>query len=99
MIATIWRSRVLPAAVDAFERVHGPHGDRAQRFARAGDHAGTELLRCEGAPVCLSTDRWHNAAAHQYAGTGLAAEYAALDRRCEAYTSEETWLGLHEVAE
>ncbi len=27
--------------------------------------------------------------------TLLERDYAALDRRCEAYTSEETWLGLY----
>jgi hypothetical protein len=29
----------------------------------------------------------------------LERDYAALDRRCDAYTSEETWLGLYTIRE
>jgi hypothetical protein len=29
----------------------------------------------------------------------LERDYAALDRHCDAYTSEETWLGLDTILE
>jgi heme-degrading monooxygenase HmoA len=100
MIATIWRFHVRTAAVDEFERVYGPRGDWAGLFARAAGYAGTELLRLDGdEPVYLTIDRWHSAADYHRAKAELETEYAALDRRCEAYASQETWLGLHAVIE
>lgn len=98
MIATIWRFRVQPGKVDAFERAYGPHGDWARLFARAEGYAGTELLKLQGeASTYLTIDRWRNVGAFHQAKATLADDYAALDRCCEAYTSEETWLGLHDV--
>ena len=98
MIATIWRFRVNADAVEAFERIYGPHGDWAQLFASAAGYAGTELLRLDGEErIYLTIDRWHSADDYKKAKVVLATDYAALDRRCEAYTSEETWLGLHSV--
>jgi heme-degrading monooxygenase HmoA len=98
MIATIWRFRVRPGKGDAFERAYGPHGDWARLFARAEGYAGTELLKLQGETATyLTIDRWLSAAAWHQAKAALAEDYAALDRCCEAYTSEETWLGLHDV--
>lgn len=96
MIATIWRFRVPAESVAEFERVYGPEGDWALLFARAPGYAGTELLRdAEG--IYLTIDRWQSESDYRSAKKALEAEYAALDRRCEAYTSEETWLGLYTV--
>lgn len=98
MIATIWRFHVLPECVAAFESAYGPEGDWARLFARAPGYAGTELLKVHGdAGIYLTIDRWRDEADFHAAETMLAHEYAALDRRCEAYTSEETWLGLHTI--
>jgi heme-degrading monooxygenase HmoA len=44
MIATIWRFRVQPGKLDAFERAYGPQGDWARLFARAEGFIATELL-------------------------------------------------------
>ena len=98
MIATLWRFRVSPAEREAFERAYGPQGDWAQLFARADGYLGTELLRQDDGDY-LTIDRWHSHADYERARAELAAEYAALDRRCEAYTSEETWLGLYTIIE
>jgi heme-degrading monooxygenase HmoA len=100
MIATIWRFRVNPDSIAAFERVYGPHGDWARLFARATGYAGTELLKLDGeAETYLTIDRWHGEADYHAARTLLAADYAALDRASEAFTSGETWLGLHTLIE
>ena len=73
---------------------------QARLFAREDGYRGTELLRLEGAaPVYLTIDRWRDPAAFEQAKRALADEYAALDRRCEALTSDETWLGLHAVVD
>ena len=97
MIATIWRFRVPEGAVADFERAYGPEGDWALLFAQAPGYIGTELLRLDDEAVYLTIDRWRSEADYRSAKQALEAEYAALDRRCEAYTSEETWLGLYAV--
>jgi heme-degrading monooxygenase HmoA len=99
MIATIWRFRVPDESVTDFERTYGPEGDWAVLFARAPGYAGTELLKLDGESSYLTIDRWHSEADYQSARKRLEPEYTALDRRCEAYTSEETWLGLYIVHE
>ncbi|HEX7128550.1 MAG TPA: antibiotic biosynthesis monooxygenase [Rhodanobacteraceae bacterium] len=100
MIATVWRFRVKPDAIAAFERGYGPHGDWARLFARAEGFAGTELLKLEGQPgLYLTIDRWRDTARFEQAKTQMAAEYAELDRRFEAYTLEESWLGLYAISE
>ena len=100
MIATIWRFQVLPASVEAFEHAYGPAGDWAGLFARAPGHVGTELLKLDGEDGSYFTiDRWNTEAEFHAAKKMLEREYAALDHRCEAYTSEETWLGLYTIRE
>jgi hypothetical protein len=100
MIATVWRFHVHSEATRAFERIYGPNGEWALLFARAPGYAGTELLRLDGAErIYLTIDRWHSAADYECAKLELDTEYAELDLRCEDYTSEETWLGIHTVLE
>jgi heme-degrading monooxygenase HmoA len=98
MIATIWRFRVPADSVAEFERAYGSRGDWAQLFAQAPGYAGTELLALDGERgVYVTIDRWHAEVDFQNAKTLLEHDYAALDSRCEAYTSEETWLGLYAI--
>jgi heme-degrading monooxygenase HmoA len=100
MIATIWRFRVPAASVEAFEHAYGPAGDWAELFARAPGYLGTELLKLDGEDgTYLTIDRWNTEAEFDATRKILEREYAALDRRCEAYTSEETWLGLYTLCE
>jgi heme-degrading monooxygenase HmoA len=98
VIATLWRFRVTPTSIADFERAYGPRGDWARLFARARGYAGTELLALDGEPgVYLTIDRWQSEADFRAAKALLEHDYDALDRRCEAYTCEETWLGLHAI--
>lgn len=98
MVATIWRFRVQPGKLDAFERAYGPDGDWARLFARADGFIATDLLKLHGEPATyLTIDRWRCETDFTRAKAILADDYAALDRCCEAYTCEETWLGLHDV--
>jgi heme-degrading monooxygenase HmoA len=100
MIATVWRFRVKPDAIGAFERAYGPRGDWARLFAQAEGFLGTELLKQDGqAGLYLTIDRWRDSPRFEQAKAQMAAEYTELDRRFEAYTLEESWLGLYAVAE
>jgi len=96
MIAILWRYRVRPEHTQEFERVYGPDGDWAQLFRRAEGYLGTELLSGSGGDY-LTIDRWRSpddfAAFQQSHGEA----YAALDARTEAWTDEETRLGVFEA--
>jgi heme-degrading monooxygenase HmoA len=100
MIATIWRFRVPIECAATFERAYGPAGDWAELFARAPGYAGTELLKHDGEDgIYLTIDRWNSEGDFHAAKRMLERDYDELDRRCEAYTSEETWLGLYTISE
>ncbi|MGH8171842.1 MAG: antibiotic biosynthesis monooxygenase family protein [Rhodanobacteraceae bacterium] len=100
MFATIWRFVVSAEHVDEFERAYGPNGEWAQLFARASGYASTELLKQNDADgVYLTIDRWLSEADFHAARRMLHDDYTELDRRFEAYTSEETWLGTHTLLE
>lgn len=98
MIATIWRFRVRSVSAAAFERAYARDGDWALLFARAPGYVDTGLLKLHGEEgVYLTIDRWQTEADFHSAKRLLEGDYAALDHRCRAYTSEETWLGLHTI--
>lgn len=100
MIAAVWRFRVKSDATEAFERAYGPRGEWARLFARADGYVETELLKLEGEPFhYLTLDRWCSLMQFERAKVDLAADYDVLDRRFEAYTLEETWLGLYSIIE
>ncbi|MGN6312771.1 MAG: antibiotic biosynthesis monooxygenase family protein [Rhodanobacteraceae bacterium] len=100
MIATVWRFRVKSDTIEICERAYGPHGDWARLFTQTEGFIGTELLKLETEPgLYLTIDRWRGKARFERAKARMAAEYAELDRRFEAYTLEESWLGLYAIAE
>lgn len=90
MFTTVWRFVVRPDAVAEFERRYGPDGDWAALFRKAEGYAGTELLRnVASANEFVTIDRWVDEAAYLRFLEGFAAEYAALDAKCEALTTSE----------
>ena len=98
-IVRVWRYRVAEPQRAEFERRYGADGDWAQLFARAEGYLGTQLLRDPlEAGVYLTLDRWRSAADFQAFLARFGAQYAALDRACDALTSEETDLGQYEDA-
>ncbi len=78
-----------------FEAAYGPDGAWTQLFARSPDFLGTELLKAEGRYLTL--DRWACAEAFDAFKAVHGADYAALDRDCEALTTEESRLGVFET--
>ena len=90
----VWEFTIDDTARGVFERHYGPRGSWAALFGRADGFAGTQLLRDEAAPGrYLTVDRWRSEAAYRAFRTDFAAEYAALDRECEALTRDECALG------
>ena len=90
----IWEFHVRPAKEEEFERVYGPEGDWAQLFRRAEGYIRSELLRDrEVWGRYLVLDHWGSAAQYEAFHAAHAADYAALDQRCESLTLREVRVG------
>jgi len=96
MIALIWRYEVREEARAAFEAAYGPTGAWAQLFARADGFRGTELLRAADGSY-LTLDVWRAREDFDAFLEAHRAEYEALDRSTESWTSCEHRLGEYEV--
>jgi heme-degrading monooxygenase HmoA len=94
MHTVLWSYRVLPGREAEFEALYRSDGDWAGLFRRDPAYLGTELLRdtADGSHY-LTIDRWHSRAAYEAFLESAAAAYAALDRRGDGLTLEETPIG------
>jgi heme-degrading monooxygenase HmoA len=96
----IWEYAVRPDQLGGFVEAYGPSGAWAQLFRRAPGYRGTELYRDREDPLRFVTiDFWLNEAAWSAFRRDFAAEYAALDRRCEVFSSAERPLGRFRLAQ
>lgn len=90
----VWEFYVRAGFEREFEDVYGSSGDWARLFARSADFQGTELVRdASTAGRYLTVDRWESAEAFEEFRKTYAAEYEALDARCEAWTETEVKIG------
>ena len=90
----VWEFVVAKAAVPDFCRAYGPEGDWVTLFRRGTGHVETLLLE-DGATAgrYVTVDRWTSAVAHEAFRQRFAAEYAALDAACAAWTESERMIG------
>jgi heme-degrading monooxygenase HmoA len=90
----VWEFRVATESREEFERIYGSEGEWAKLFRRSEHFRGTALLRD---PVVagryLTIDAWSNAEAFDRFKTEFAADYKALDARCEPLTEYEMKIG------
>jgi quinol monooxygenase YgiN len=97
MWAVIWEFRPHDGREAEFVAAYGPRGDWAALFARDEHWLGTDLLRdVDDASRYVTIDRWTSRAAYDSFRSRAAAEYAALDRACDALTAHEARLGTLE---
>ena len=90
----LWKFHVKPESISTFEKIYSPDGAWAQLFRQSPDYLGTELLRDLDHPGCyLTLDRWISREALQRFKQNHHAGYAALDKKCEALTESEVFLG------
>jgi heme-degrading monooxygenase HmoA len=94
MYVYLWEFRVREERRSEFEDVYGPEGAWVELFRRAEGYLGSQLLRDprDGARY-VTIDRWASREALESFRARFGAEYEALDRRCEAFTSAETKIG------
>ncbi|ASM75594.1 hypothetical protein SULPSESMR1_03796 (plasmid) [Pseudosulfitobacter pseudonitzschiae] len=100
MQVIIWEFEVPENQRPAFERAYGTGGDWVRLFAKGAGYEGTDLLSDHDNPARYVTiDRWQSAADRDRFMADLRESYRALDKRCEAFTTSEKWIGSFSPAE
>lgn len=95
----LWEYEVADGRLDEFLRAYAPDGLWAQLFRRAPGHLRTELFRDRARPSRFVTlDYWESEPAWRLFRERFAAEYEALDARCEELTVREAEVGRFEPA-
>ena len=93
----VWEFYVTATKRRRFERIYGPDGVWAQFFRRAPEYHGTELIRDSSMPGrYLTLDHWTSRGAYEKFKRACAADYKAIDRKCEALTQKEVEIGRFE---
>jgi heme-degrading monooxygenase HmoA len=94
-----WEFEVAPEHQAAFVRAYGPDGDWVRLFRRAPGYVRTELLRDLARPARFVTlDHWESPEAFAAFRARYAAEFEAIDARCQALTLSEREIGRFEPA-
>lgn len=94
----VWEFEPRTDTGPQFEHAYGPDGVWAPLFRRSPDYLGTELLRdLESPGRYVTIDRWTSREAYERFRTERAAEYRAIDERCEELTQHETFVGAFVV--
>jgi heme-degrading monooxygenase HmoA len=92
----IWEYRVKKEYDAEFVEAYGPDGLWAELFRQGEGYLETRFFRdTADLQRYLTIDYWRSAAAHDAFKKQWAAEYNALDQRCDRLTESETWLGTH----
>ena len=90
----IWEFQVRPGREAEFELHYGPDGSWVRLFRTAPGYIDTVLLHDLTQPHrYLTIDRWESEAAYRAFRQSHAADFVALDSRCEALTVFERELG------
>jgi len=93
-VAYFWAYDVEPASVEAFRRAYGPDGEWVRFFSRSVSYLGTELLEERSEPTrFLTVDYFADSNARTRLLEDYLDEYVTIDRRWEAATVSETFLG------
>jgi len=98
MYVYVWEFIVPHEHAAAFERAYGPDGDWVQLFRRAPGYVRTDLLRDFARPGrYLTIDTWESRGHWEEFRARFAAEFEALDAKCEGWTISETEIGRFEA--
>jgi heme-degrading monooxygenase HmoA len=94
MFVIVWQFEIAEEKIAAFESAYGPDGPWARLFQQSPDYKGTELLRdTHEIGKYLTIDRWTSEQAFRTFRKQHDAEYEAIDRSCDAFTTRETRVG------
>jgi len=94
MYTIVWRYKVKPEAVDAFERHYHAEGSWVTLFRSSPGYIRTDLFRDTAQPhVYLTCDVWESEAAFIALDAQNNTAYQALDQTCAGLTLHEEKLG------
>lgn len=94
MFLIVWEFIVNADKAAEFEAVYGSSGEWAKLFAGSEGYLQTQLLRdASNLQRYVTLDLWISRQAHDDFRRQHAAEYQALDTRCERLTLKEVRLG------
>lgn len=97
MIYIVWRFTAKADRIADFEHHYDSEGAWSKLFRRSAGFHGTTLLRDSTVPNrYLLWDTWDSLSSFERFKHDHSADYAALDKECEALTEEETRLGVFE---
>ena len=96
----IWEFEVKPGKEKLFEQIYGPEGDWAQLFRQGQGYCGTKLS-CDFDEPCryVTLDFWESQVDYETFKLQHAAEYKAIDQKCEALTEKEREIGKFVIPE
>lgn len=96
--AYVWTYKIKAGHRDAFVEAYGSDGVWAQFFSKSPDYIRTDILADNDDPNRFSTiDYFENAQARPALVAKYADEFAAIDKRWEEATLEETFIGVFAV--
>lgn len=94
MFVILWQFDIAEDSIEGFEEAYGPGGSWSRLFSRSSAYLGTELLKDAYVPGrYVTVDRWASEDAFRTFRAEYDADYEALDRSCDAFTSSETRIG------
>lgn len=92
---SVWEFHVRAAHWAEFERCYGADGVWVELFRRAPGYIDTRLLKDRSvAGRYITIDRWRNEESFRAFRSQYAQAYEDLDRRCEAFTIQESAIGV-----
>jgi hypothetical protein len=93
LFLTLWEFEVKSGCEELFEQAYGPEGEWVRLFRRDARYRGTRLLRdMERERMYVTIDMWESPQAYEEFREKWAAEYAEIDKMCEALTVGEKHL-------
>ena len=94
MIRILWRFRVRSGMEAEFQDRYSASGAWARLFAKSDGYQGSTLMQDTADPSrFVVIDLWRDAASFDAFKQAHGAEYAALDKECEALSESEVHLG------
>lgn len=92
--AYIWEYTVNPVRQADFLGAYRPHGDWAQLMSRHPGYLGTTLLGdVEKNTRFVTVDYWVSKSDRDAFREEYSVDFEQLDRKCEQFTTSETFLG------
>jgi heme-degrading monooxygenase HmoA len=92
--AYIWQYTIVPAHRSDFLAAYESSGEWAELFSRDPAYTGTVLLQDESdEDRYVTIDYWRSKADRDAFRKRFADEFNSLDSRCEAFTTDEQFLG------